>query len=75
MPVHRGHPQHVQELLRTEGLEVVVAELQHGERRRVFFLRSLPSRVKEAIVRITGEGSYGVLRTESGVHVVVTHRL
>ena len=26
-------------------------------------------RVKEAIVKITGEGSFGVLRTESGVHV------
>ena len=26
--------------------------------------------VKEAIVRITGEGSYGILRTESGVHRV-----
>ena len=27
--------------------------------------------IKEAIVKITGEGSYGVLRTESGVHVRV----
>lgn len=71
MSLHRGHPQHVQELLRTEGLEVVAAELQHGERRRVLSFSSLPRRVKEAIVRITGEGSYGILRTESGVHVGV----
>ena len=26
-------------------------------------------RVKEAILRINGEGAYGTLRTESGVHV------
>ena len=25
--------------------------------------------IKEAIVKVTGEGSYGILRTESGVHV------
>lgn len=30
---------------------------------------SLTHSIKEAIVKITGEGSYGVLRTESGVHV------
>ena len=48
---------------------MVVAELQHGERWRVASLFLLSCRVKEAIVRITGEGSYGVLRTESGVHV------
>ena len=50
---------------------MVAAELQHGERRRVLSFSSLPRRVKEAIVRITGEGSYGILRTESGVHVGV----
>lgn len=27
------------------------------------------TRIKEAIIKITGEGSFGVLRTESGVHV------
>ena len=25
--------------------------------------------IKKAIVKVTGEGSYGILRTESGVHV------
>ena len=32
---------------------------------------SLTCSIKEAIVKITGEGSYGTLRTESGVHVIV----
>lgn len=32
---------------------------------------SLTRSIKEAIVKITGEGSYGTLRTESGVHVIV----
>lgn len=32
-------------------------------------LISYVCRIKEAIVKITGEGSFGMLRTESGVHV------
>ena len=33
--------------------------------------------IKEAIVKITGEGSFGILRTESGVHVhlISSHHL
>ena len=34
-------------------------------------LLSLTPSIKEAIVKITGEGSYGTLRTESGVHVLL----
>ena len=40
----------------------------------VVLIRLMDS-IKEAIVKVTGEGSYGVLRTESGVHVMTLRSL